>query len=138
MNSANALAVPASIGVPADGLVGLSLLGKTALALGVVVACVLLCGWWVSRFGARPSPSARQVQVVASTRVGQREKVVVVDVQGRRLVLGVTAQQVTCLCDLEAPSTASDAQPERAARGFALRLVEALKQGGQRDTEQQP
>jgi len=138
MNTPNALAVPASIGVPTDDLVGLSLLGKTALALGVVVACVLLCGWLVSRFGARPSSSAKVVQVVASTRVGQREKVLVVDVQGRRLVLGVTAQQVTCLCDLEAPPAAPEAEPETAGRGFALRLVEALKQGGQRDPEQRP
>jgi flagellar biosynthetic protein FliO len=138
MNTANALAVPASLGVPADDLAGLGLLGKTALALGVVAACVLLCGWLVSRFGARPSSSARVVQVVASTRVGQREKVVVVDVQGRRLVLGVTAQQVSCLCDLQAPPAVPDAEAEVAGRGFALRLVEALKQGGQRDPEQRP
>jgi flagellar protein FliO/FliZ len=138
MNTANALAVPASLGVPADDLVGLGLLGKTALALGVVMACVLLCGWLASRFGARPSSSAKVVQVVASTRVGQREKVVVVDVQGRRLVLGVTAQQVACLCDLEAPAAVPQAETEATGRGFALRLVEALKQGGPRDPEQRP
>ncbi|MFJ4344787.1 flagellar biosynthetic protein FliO [Pseudomonas sp. NPDC089401] len=130
MSTANPLTVPASLGVPADNLVGLGVLGKTALALGVVMACVLLFGWLASRIGARPSSAARLVQVVASTRVGQREKVVVVDVQGRRLVLGVTAQQVTCLSDLEAPAADPQAVVETAGRGFAQRLVEALKQGG--------
>ncbi|NIE75439.1 flagellar biosynthetic protein FliO [Pantoea sp. Ap-967] len=138
MTTGNPLAVPASLGAPAGDLVGLGLLGKTALALGVVMACVLLCGWLASRLGARPSSTAKRVQVVASTRLGQREKVVVVDVEGRRLVLGVTAQQVSCLCDLPAPAAASETEAEPAGRGFAQRLVEALKQGGQRDPEPRP
>jgi len=135
MSAAAAFAAPASLGVPADNLVGLSLLGKTALALGLVMACVLLCGWLASRLGARASSPDKVVQVVASTRVGQREKVVVVEVRGRWLVLGVTAQQVVCLSDVDAPMASTEATTEPAARGFALRLMDALKQGGVRDPE---
>jgi len=131
MSVSSALAAPASLGVPADDLVGLTLLGKTALALGLVMACVLLCGWLVSRFGARPSSAGQVVRVIGSTRVGQREKVVVVEVCGRWLVLGVTAQHVACLSELEAPPVQNETA-EHAPRGFALRLAEALKRGGQR------
>ncbi|MFJ2983922.1 MULTISPECIES: flagellar biosynthetic protein FliO [unclassified Pseudomonas] len=135
MSTAATFAAPASLGVPADNLVGLGLLGKTALALGLVMACVLLCGWLVSRLGARASAPDKVVQVVASTRLGQREKVVVVEVRGRWLVLGVTAQHVACLSDVEAPQASAEVTAEPAARGFALRLMDALKQGGARDPE---
>lgn len=125
-----------TLGVPAHDLAGLALLGKTALALGLVAACILSCGWLVSRFGARPSPAGALVRVVSSTRVGQREKVVVVDVGERRLVLGVTAQQVTRLAQMPAPEQADEQQ--QAPRGFALRLADALKRGGVRDPGSQP
>lgn len=138
MSTATALAVPASLGVPADNLVGLSLLGKTAFALGLVMACVLLCGWLVSRLGTRVSSPEKVVHIVASTRLGQREKVVVVRVRGRWLVLGVTAQHVACLSELEAPVAGTEAAVEPAARGFALRLMDALKQGGLRDPQNRP
>lgn len=132
MSVSSALAAPASLGVPADDLVGLTVLGKTALALGLVMGCVLLCGWLVARFGARPSSAGQVVRVIGSTRVGQREKVVVVEVCGRWLVLGVTAQNVACLSELEAPAANSETVADGAPRGFALRLADALKRGGQR------
>ncbi|MEE1921422.1 flagellar biosynthetic protein FliO [Pseudomonas sp. 148P] len=124
-----------AIGVPADDLVGLTVLGKTALALGMVAACILLCGWLVSRLGVRPSAAGSVLKVIGSARMGQREKVVVVEVRGRWLVLGVTAQQVACLSELEAPPGADDAPGEPVSRGFALRLADALKRGGARDPE---
>ncbi|AVD88280.1 flagellar biosynthetic protein FliO [Pseudomonas sp. SWI44] len=133
MTASSPLLPPASLGVAADDLTGLALLGKTALALGLVAASILLCGWLVSRFGARPSSASSVVRVIGSTRLGQREKVVVIDVSGRRLVLGVTAQQVACLSEMEAP--AADVEETQPVRGFALRLADALKRGGIRAPE---
>jgi len=114
---------------PADDLVGLALLGKTALALGMVAACILLGGWLISRLGARPGGTREVVKVIGGTRLGQKEKVMVVEVRGRWLVLGVTAQQVTCLSELEAPTADAAAADEPAARGFAQRLADALGRG---------
>ena len=125
----------ASVGVAADDLVGLTVLGKTALALGLVAACILLCGWLVSRVSARPGAARSVVKVIGSARMGQREKVVVVEVRGRWLVLGVTAQQVACLSELEAPPASDELPGETLPRGFALRLADALKRGGARDPE---
>lgn len=124
---------PMAVGVPSDNLMSLALLGKTALALAVVVACVLVCGWLVRRFGARPLAPGKLLRVISSTGVGQREKVVIVEVRGQWLVLGVTAQQVTALAQMEAP--AADAEPALATPtgSFAERVASALKhnlQGG--------
>ncbi|MDZ3995132.1 flagellar biosynthetic protein FliO [Pseudomonas sp. Teo4] len=135
MTVPSALAAPASLGVPADDLTGLALMGKTALALGLVAACILLCGWLVSRIGARPASASSVVRVIGSTRLGQREKVVVIEVSGRRLVLGVTAQQIACLSEMDAPPAATEADATQPARGFALRLADALKRGGARGPE---
>jgi flagellar protein FliO/FliZ len=117
---------PAPLGVPSDNVMNLALLGKTGMALLVVVGCVLVCGWLVRRFGARPLAPGKMLRVVSSTGVGQREKVVIVEVRGQWLVLGVTAQQVTALAQMEAPPP----EPEpivATGESFAERLAVALK-----------
>ena len=43
------------------------------------------------------------LRVVSGVMVGQRERVVVVEVQGKWLVLGVAAQSVNLLCTLDKP-----------------------------------
>jgi flagellar protein FliO/FliZ len=118
---------PVALGVPSDSLMNLALLGKTALALALVVACVLLCGWCVRRVGARPLSPGKVMRVVSSTSLGQREKVVIVEVQGQWLVLGVTAQQVTALAQMDAPPDESDIAAVTTGDSFAERLVGALK-----------
>ncbi len=67
------------------------------------------------------------LRVVSSTGLGQREKVVIVEVRGQWLVLGVTAQQVTALAQMDAP--AAEPEPAAVAPGdsFAERLTHALK-----------
>ncbi|WP_335944091.1 flagellar biosynthetic protein FliO [Pseudomonas sp. G166] len=126
---------PVPLGVPSDSLMNLALLGKTALALGLVVACVLLCGWVVRRAGVRALTPGKVMRVVSSTSLGQREKVVIVEVQGKWLVLGVTAQQVSALSQMDAPP----ADPEGSAAngdGFAERLAAALRRSGPRSDHQ--
>jgi len=116
----------APLGVPDDSVMNLALLGKTALALAVVLGCVLVFGWLARRVGSRPLAPGKLMRVVSSTGLGQREKVVIVEVRGQWLVLGVTAQQVTALAQMDAP------EPEPEAVGvaddnFAERLAVALK-----------
>ena len=120
-------ATPAPLGVPSDNVMNLALLGKTGLALVVVLACVLVCGWLARRIGARPLAPGKMLRVVSSTGLGQREKVVSVEVRGQWLVLGVTAQHVTALAQMDAP--APEPEPAVVAPGdsFAERLAHALK-----------
>ncbi|MBH8610352.1 flagellar biosynthetic protein FliO [Pseudomonas mohnii] len=113
----------------------LALLGKTALALALVVACVLLCGWIVRRVGARPLSPGKLMRVVSSTSLGQREKVVIVEVRGQWLVLGVTAQQVSALSQMDAPPADPEGSAVMLGDGFAERLAGALKRSVQRTGE---
>ncbi|WP_236529787.1 flagellar biosynthetic protein FliO [Pseudomonas syringae] len=116
----------APLGVPDDSVMNLALLGKTALALVVVLGCVLVFGWLARRVGSRPLAPGKLMRVVSSTGLGQREKVVIVEVRGQWLVLGVTAQQVTALAQMDAP----EPEPETVVvpgDNFAERLAVALK-----------
>lgn len=117
---------PAALGVPTDNLMSLALLGKTALALVLVVGCVLLCGWLARRVGSTARSTASGLRVVSSTSLGQREKVVIVQVQGQWLVLGVTAQQVNTLAQMQAPPADAEADV-LAGNSFSDRLAGALR-----------
>ncbi|TFC25004.1 flagellar biosynthetic protein FliO [Cryobacterium sp. MDB1-18-2] len=76
---------------------------RVALSLAVVVGLL----WVLQRRmqkGTRRGPKASLVSVVGRQGLGQKASVVVVDVEGRRFVLGVTEQSVTVLHDALSPA----------------------------------
>jgi flagellar protein FliO/FliZ len=77
-----------------------------ALRVALSLAAVLGLLWVLQRRLAKGSRAARAdlVRVVGRQGLGQKASVVVVDVDGRRFVLGVTEQSVTVLRDAEAPA----------------------------------
>ena len=84
---------------------------RVVLSLGVVFGLL----WYLQRRlvkGGRTKLSANLVTVVGRANVGQKASVVVVDVDGRRLVLGVTEHAVSVLHGANAPS---DSETDAAA-----------------------
>ena len=58
--------------------------------------------WLMKRLQTlRPGAPARQLEILDQLALGPRERVLLVRVQGRVLVLGTTAQQVTLLGEAE-------------------------------------
>ncbi|MCG9031483.1 flagellar biosynthetic protein FliO [Laribacter hongkongensis] len=104
---------------------------QVALSLGVVLALIWGLAWLVRRVGQVGPAGARVVRQVGGTLVGGRERVVVVEVAGRWLVLGVTSQQVTLLTELDAPlaSPPADPAPSSSRNGFAARLADVMARG---------
>jgi flagellar protein FliO/FliZ len=105
---------PASIATPAAG-VGIGGLLQAGLGMACVVGLILACAWLARRFGLQRFGGGQLVKVVSSTAVGQRERVVVVEVNGQWLVLGVTPQNINTLHTLpaqanSAPATAAGAE----------------------------
>ncbi|MBZ9538313.1 flagellar biosynthetic protein FliO [Modicisalibacter tunisiensis] len=111
-----------------DNLLELAMLGKTALALAVVVGIILLCSYALRRLNAGRGQAGRHLKVVASAAVGQKERVVVIQVEETWLVLGVGGGQVNALHHLPAPAEPPE-PPAADAGGFATRLASALRQG---------
>ena len=82
----------------------------------VVIGAIFLCAWLGRRFGVQRMGGNGFVKVVSTSMVGQRERVVVVDVAGTWLVLGVTAQNVQTLHSMPAQTS----PPTAAAAGVAV------------------
>lgn len=78
-----------------------SVIGQVSSVLAVIVLLILVCGWLAKRLGFAPKTlSSPALKISASVQVGRQERVVIVDTAEARLVLGVTAQQITHLHSL--------------------------------------
>jgi flagellar protein FliO/FliZ len=77
--------------------------GGALFSLLVPLACVtfglLALLWWLRRGNAARGGSG-PVRLVQAIAVGARERVVVIDVEQRRLVIGVTATGISLLTEL--------------------------------------
>jgi len=122
--------VPAATSEPVRSF-GMAGLLQAAFGLATVLALIFLCGWAARRLGLRQSGSGRLLKVVSSTMVGQRERVVVVEIGGSWLVLGVAAGQVRALHTMPAESQPEiQAAPAMSgmtpAAAFSQKLLESL------------
>ncbi len=70
---------------------------QVVLSLLLVLGVVALVAWLLKRVQLPQQGAGRQLKVVSSIAVGQRERVVVVEVRDTWLVLGVAAGQVRTL-----------------------------------------
>lgn len=111
---------------------------QAGFGLAVVLALIFACAWVARRFGLQQMGSTRLLKVVSSAMVGQRERVVVVEIGGSWLVLGVAAGQVRALHTMPAEKLAdTDAAPiaggMAGAGAFSQKLLESLNKLKKRD-----
>jgi flagellar protein FliO/FliZ len=118
--------------LPATSSVLMTVMG----ALGLVILLLVVLAWGVRRSGlARRLQDAQgAMMLVASKSLGARTRLVLVDVGEQRLVLGVTATQITCLATQARPDSAPETETS-APVVFPL-MLEKLRQkyrsGGER------
>jgi len=110
---------------------GLAGLLQAGLGLAMVLALIFLFAWAARRFGLQQAGGGRLLKVVSSAMVGQRERVVVVEIGDSWLVLGVAAGQVRALHTMPAENLSeTEAAPARngitAAGTFSQKLLESL------------
>ncbi|ADO48058.1 flagellar biosynthetic protein FliO [[Enterobacter] lignolyticus] len=109
---------------------GSPLLEVSGALLGVILL-IFAAAWLAKRFGLGgvKHSAARGLKVSASTAIGQRERVVIVDVEDARLVLGVTAGQVSLLHTLP-PAPAEAEAPKAPAPDFSSLMKSVIKRSG--------
>ncbi|ART83384.1 flagellar biosynthetic protein FliO [Oceanisphaera profunda] len=82
-----------------------------ALSSLLVIGVILVLGWILRRLrGAALLGGSRQMKIVASLALGQRERAIVVQVGEEQWLLGVTAQQISHLGKLEQPLAVEQAK----------------------------
>ncbi|QHM73238.1 flagellar biosynthetic protein FliO [Mixta intestinalis] len=82
-----------------------SLVTQIGGAMALVILLIFACAWLARRSGlaSRLRADGNMIAIKASYSLGQRERLVVVEVDGERLLLGVTPGAITRLGRLSAP-----------------------------------
>ncbi|MCI0508853.1 flagellar protein FliO/FliZ [Chromohalobacter marismortui] len=114
-----------------DAALGMAWVGKATLSLALIVAIILLCAWLLRRLTPGRLRASQHVKVISNTAVGQRERVTIVEIDGRWLVLGVGGNQVNLLKDMPAADRSdapTSAAPAPLSGSFSQRFRQALAQ----------
>lgn len=96
------------------------------LVFGLLVVIVLIFGlaWLVRRMQQVGPRSGKAIKLIASQALGPRDRLVLVQVGGEQILLGMTPGRITPLHVLKEPIPVTDSEP--ATPEFAQRLSEML------------
>jgi len=94
------------------------------LGLGFVLLLIVGCAWLVKRMTGLQGTRAGKIKVISVLPVGGRERIALIEVAGKQLVVGVTASQITLLHSFE--ETVVDSPVETKQSDFAQKLHRML------------
>ena len=117
-------AAEASQSAPA-AVVGPAEILTTGLSLVLVVAAIVAVAWLFGRLQGGRVRNAGMIDVVAAQPLGAKERLLLVDVGGRHLLLGVTQSTIRTLHVLDQPVAATPDAPRQG--GFGERFRELLQ-----------
>lgn len=106
-------------------------LSNAVLGLVFVLGMVLLCAWFVKRTNLVRYGQEQKLKVVSSFPLSNKEKIILVEVNGIELLLGVTGQNIRTLYafDEQDKMRQADTNPSANAVGFSDKLKEMLERG---------
>ena len=122
LSAAHASAPKDAVGAP----IGAADVVEMLLGLVIVVASVVVVGWLYSRSRRFQQGGEQIISVLAAQSLGPKERIVLVEVGGKQIVVGMTAAQVQTLHVFE--ERAVESAPTAAATpAFSNRLRSALR-----------
>ena len=86
---------------------------RVTASLTFILALIFVLAWLARRAGWMRSGAQRAIRVVSTQSLGPRAQLALVDIGGKRLLLGVTSSQITLLDTLPAAED-KDAESETA------------------------
>lgn len=112
-------------------------LASVAAGLVLIVALILVLGWFLRRFNQGGLFNNSSIKIIATLPLGTRERLAVVDVGGQQLLLGITATQINTLHVFDEPVIAAG-DSSSASSDFGKKLMAILQQKNNRDTAAPP
>lgn len=100
------------------------------VGLAIVVGLVFGCGWLLRRFSPQQGATGGAIRIIAGSAVGQRERVVLVEIGRTWIVLGVAPGRVNALHTMAAVAGADHGVQVRAtgdSPGFAAWLKQTME-----------
>ena len=96
--------------------------------LAIVLLVMWACAWALKRYTGAKHTGAGSLRVVGAVAVGQRERVVMVEVGETWLIVGVAHGHVSALHTMaRLPAAAPPAGAQQPAGGFAARFTQILE-----------
>ena len=95
------------------------------LNLGLVIAAIVAFAWIIRRIQGATGQASGAMRVAGALSVGPKERVLLIDVGERQLVVGVTPGSMRTLHVLDEPLKAT-APGQTQPGGFAERLAKVL------------
>jgi len=80
-----------------ESIIGADSMAKMITGLLLVLVVIIASTWALKRFSIIPAISSSHLKIVAATGIGQRERVIIVEIDETWLVLGVAPGQVSKL-----------------------------------------
>lgn len=99
---------------------------QIVLSLSLVLLIIFLSAWMLRRYGRTPGVANGNLKVLGALSVGQRERVMLLQVGKEQILVGVTSSRITTLHQLPENIETDQAQPLTGS--FAHRFQEALSQ----------
>ncbi|MDX1490437.1 MAG: flagellar biosynthetic protein FliO [Pseudohongiellaceae bacterium] len=128
-NAATASTEQASAGIGAGAFV------EMLLWLALIVAFIIGCAWLLKKLGGGVVANAGAIRVRSVASLGSREKIALVEVGGKQILLGVCPSQINQLYvfdeDILAKQEADSAIKTSENSAFATKLQSILGKGEQ-------
>jgi flagellar protein FliO/FliZ len=108
--------------------------GQITVSLILVLLIIFVGAWLLRRYGRLASVADGKLSVLGAVSVGQRERIMLVQVGHEQLLIGVTTSRISTLHKLETPLNLDDTDslsvaepsPKSFAESFAKRLHAAM------------
>ncbi|WP_294946298.1 flagellar biosynthetic protein FliO [Sulfurivirga sp.] len=104
-------------------------LGQVVFSLLLVIALILVAAWLLRRFTQLPGAQGQAVRVLSAVAVGRQEKILLLEVGGEQILVGVTPSRISTLHVLAEPLAVPD-NAEKNSTGFPKWLQHAVEQYG--------
>ncbi len=101
-------------------------IGQVVFSLLLILALIFLAAWLLKRFAAIPGGNPEALRVISALSVGRQEKIVLLEVGGQQLLVGVTPSRISLLHTLADPVEVPDNGGNGLQGAFAKRLHDAL------------
>ena len=99
--------------------------GQIMVSLVFILMIIFLGAWLLKRFGRVNGIANGQMRVLANMAVGQRERVILLEVGKEQLLIGVTSSKISLLHELKEPIEFTES-PSAIHSPFDQKLQEAV------------
>lgn len=93
----------------------------------IVLSVFFLCAWGMRKLGGMTANGSEKMRIVGGLPLGMREKVILLQVGKKQLILGVTPGRIDTLHVLEGDDCLNREEPSSIDTGFAQKLMQVMK-----------